>query len=120
MNIDGDHAGWYATATGFLVLLAGALGLRLKKSGDDVQIAKNNAERRDVETAQQELQRLRRSLEDCRTENAGLKADNAHLSIELMNAQHLASRYMESLAERAGTRPVELDDIPRPPPKRRT
>ncbi len=120
MSIDGDHAGWYATALGLLAVAGGLLGLRKKASDDSVHLAKNTAERIEVESSRAELQRLRRELSECKATCAGLVSDNEHLSAELLTAQHYASKYWESLAKRAGTEFQDLDDIPRPPPKRRT
>lgn len=115
----GDHSGWYAMALSLIAVIGGLLGLRKKASSDSVQIAKDTAEKLRIESAEEELQRLRRELEDCRTEKARLDSDNAHLSGELISAQHYAEKYFESLAKRAGTDFADLRDLPPAPPQKR-
>lgn len=117
--LDGDHTGWYGVAVTLLVFVGGLLGLRKKASGDSVQIAKDRSEIADVESAQQEVARLRRQAVKDAEMIAGLERDNLHLANELLHAQRYADRYMQSLAERAGTDFADLTEIPKPPPKRR-
>ena len=113
----GDHTGWYGIASGLLVVALGLLGIRKKASSDSVQIAKDRSEVADVENAQQEVARLRRQAVKDAEKIAGLERDNLHLSSELLHARHYADKYMQSLAERAGTDFADLQDMP--PPKRR-
>ena len=115
----GDHSGWYAMAVSLIAVVGGLLGLRKKASSDSVQIAKDRSEVAEVENAQQEVARLRRQAVKDAEKIAGLERDNLHLSSELLHARHYADKYMQSLAQRAGTDFADLTEIPKPPPKRR-
>ncbi len=62
-----------------MTTIGGGLYLRRRKSSDDVQIARDKADKTEVESLAAEVQRLRRQATDDARMVAQLTADNMHL-----------------------------------------
>lgn len=77
--------------------VGGALYLRRRISRDGVEIAKDRADRTEVESLAAEVQRLRRKTTEDAGAIAGLKAENLYFSRELMRTIHLAEKYARGL-----------------------